>query len=197
MHFKAHMTGGVAAGLISAAAVTVDMIALNGNGLGSIPLEEPLTQFLGNPQPIPASWLAPGVCFFLALALALFPDLDIHSIPQRWYLRGMFAAMVTTWWLNLFQAALVLGLLALLPLLHRHRGWTHWKITPWLIAMVLMVALEAQGAQRFFPRDFEWRQLTLLLWPYWPIFFSCVLGHSTHLILDSRYFRDLYSSVLS
>lgn len=42
----------------------------------------------------------------------------------------------------------IVAFCAILPVLHQHRGWTHWKITPWMIALFLAVVQEYFHAQQ-------------------------------------------------
>ena len=129
--------------------------------------------------------------FAVAWLMALFPDLDTASLPQRWYLRGMFLALLISLLLGRMDLFVSLALLALAPLLHKHRGWTHWKITPWLLAPLLGAAQEVQRASDSWFSRFAWGNVTVFLQDYWPFVLACVLGHYTHLILDSRRIRWL------
>lgn len=179
MNFGGHVVGGVVAGVVAAG------VAGAAAGAGTPPaMFDELEGLLGSGA------LAAG-CFGMAFLMALFPDLDTASIPQRWYVRIMFVGLVTTLiagWRELFA---VLALLALLPLLHRHRGWTHWPITPWLVALLLAVAQEYADARASWFSRFSWQDVGSLLLEGWPFVLACVLGHYTHLVLDSRSVRWL------
>ena len=179
MNFGGHAMGGVVAGFAAAAVAGVA-----GAGSGAPAMFGELEEVLGTGA------FSAG-CFGAAFLMALFPDLDTASIPQRWYLRIMFAGLVASvlaGWMELF---VVLALVALLPLLHHHRGWTHWRLTPWGVAFLLAVAHEYADARASWFSSFSWADVWALLLEAWPFVLACVLGHYTHLLLDSRSVRWL------
>jgi len=179
MQFKGHLAGAIAAGTLSAAlaalAGTPEDGTVGGLGLESWP----------GAGLLPPEIMIPGLCFALAGAMALFPDLDIGSIPQRWYLRAMFVALVSAWWVDSPQVFTWLAFAALLPMLHRHRGWTHWPPTPWLIAAAMIWMLESPSPPLWASRHFSGAEIPWRLWEYRALIFACVAGHYTHLLLDA------------
>jgi len=185
MHFKGHLAGAIAAGTLSAAVAVLagapDDGGAAGLGLGNWP-------GLGAGA-LPPEILIPGLCFLIAGAMALFPDLDIGSIPQRWYLRAMLAAMVAAWCLDRPQVFTFLAFAALLPMLHRHRGWTHRLLTPWLIAAASIWILGPLSPALAAPRRFSGGDVVWMLGEYRALIFAIVAGHYTHLLLDARRFR--------
>ena len=178
MNFGGHVVGGVVAGSIAG---VVGVIGMPSSAPG---LFEDVNEYLGQGGNA-------VVCFGAALLMSLFPDLDTASVPQRWYLRLMFAALVLTALAGWMEVFVVLALVALLPMLHKHRGWTHWPITPWLVAGFLAVAHENVAARNSWLFGFSWENVWELLLDGWPFVFACVLGHYTHLLLDSRKVRWL------
>jgi len=179
MNFGAHAAGGVVAGVVAAGVA----------GIASAGEQAPA--MFGELEGVLGTGAFAVGCFGAAFLMALFPDLDTASIPQRWYLRIMFAGLVASMlagWMELF---VVLALVALLPLLHRHRGWTHWRITPWGVAVLLAVAHEYAEARASWFSSFSWEAVGGLLLEAWPFVLACVLGHYTHLLLDSRSVRWL------
>jgi len=74
----------------------------------------------------------------LTAAFALLPDLDTASIIQRWFYRGMLGVLVWLMATDRAEHAAFLGAVSLLPLVHRHRGWTH---TWWAAFAVPLAAL--------------------------------------------------------
>ena len=180
MNFKGHAIGGLCAGAVAAMVGIVTSQGVN--------LPQPVADVSG---PFPGGFIYATGCFGSAFLMALFPDLDTNSIPQRWYLRWMFGALILSAWVGWLELFVVLAFLALLPLLHRHRGWTHWPITPWAVAILLVVAYEyAETRSAWFSR-FSWQNVGTMLAEGWAFVFSCVLGHYTHLLLDSRRVRWL------
>ena len=72
-----------------------------------------------------------------ALFFSLFPDLDTSSVPQRWFFRAVFVALVYLGWLDRYELATLLALVALLPVLDQHRGWTHGRWSPVVMPVIL------------------------------------------------------------
>ena len=67
--------------------------------------------------------------------MALFPDLDTASIIQRWFYRALLVLLLILMINKQYDYFIVLSFVAVLPLIDKHRGWTHWKTAPWLISI--------------------------------------------------------------
>ncbi|MBZ0255020.1 metal-dependent hydrolase [bacterium] len=118
------------------------------------------------PLPIPGKAACVAICVFFGL----WPDVDTKSKGQMVFL-FLFLIVDTILILRQeFERAAYLGMLITLPLLTRHRGWTH----QWL-AMVLIpgglyfAAVQMTGAP---PGD---------LLPY---LLAALLGYASHLVID-------------
>lgn len=110
------------------------------------------------------------VLYGLSLIFGLWPDVDTDSVAQRLFYTTLFfadAVLLTTG--HLAEAA-VLGLAAILPVLSRHRGWTH----SW--AAVILVPLPLLILPIFLVEE---RSLVGL-----PFYGAAVAGYSSHLVLD-------------
>ena len=129
--------------------------------------------------------------FSTALFMALFPDLDIQSVSQRWFYRIVFLLMLILHFNGKYDLFVIVAFCSILPVLHQHRGWTHWKITPWVIAVFLAVVQEYFLAQERTYGGFSWGNVLELLERYWLFVVACVAGHYMHLILDARSMRWL------
>ncbi|MDQ7031542.1 MAG: metal-dependent hydrolase [Desulfonauticus sp.] len=111
---------------------------------------------------------------FIGLLGALFPDVDTDSKGQNLFYGILLVGDIYFIFVKNFKLAALIGLLAILPGLGRHRGWTH---TWW--AMLLVP----------FP---------LILLPYliygkvsleFLIYYGfAVLGYLSHLVLDKKIF---------
>ena len=175
MNFRGHFVGGAVAG----AAAGALMLVSGYSGLGGAGTAEALA---GSNE---AGAHLVGV-MLTAWFMALFPDLDTASIPQRWFLRGMFALLIAALAWGRLDLFVLLAFAALLPLIHRHRGWTHWRITPWVIPLFLASIHEYLRAQSSWFLGFSWENVWEFLGRYWIYVAASVLGHYTHLLLDSR-----------
>lgn len=116
------------------------------------------------------SWPEQGACVAIAVFFGLWPDVDIKSKGQTIFL-ALFLVVNTILILREeYKRAAYLGLLVVLPVIARHRGWTHHWITMLLLPGALYLA--ALHYTRTEPPD---------LLPY---LLAAMLGYASHLILD-------------
>lgn len=77
----------------------------------------------------------------LVFLFSLFPDLDTASIPQRWFYRILFFVLCGLFFYKQFETATLLAIVFLVPILHKHRGLTHYftfsLIFPWIVVFVI------------------------------------------------------------
>lgn len=112
----------------------------------------------------------PLVLMGLTVMFALWPDVDTNSIGQRLFYSIFFGVDVTLIALREFEWAAYLGLFAILPILSKHRGWTH---TYW--AMLLVPSPLLILPYLLFPE----RPLAGL-----PFYGAAVVGYFSHLFMD-------------
>lgn len=117
----------------------------------------------------------PVVLAGLCVMFALWPDVDTNSKGQQLFYSLFFGVDVVLIVLREFEWAAYLGLFAILPILGKHRGWTH---TPWAMLLV--------------PSPFL--LLPLLLVPEAPLaglpfYGAAVTGYFSHLVMDGLLFR--------
>lgn len=121
-----------------------------------------------------------AVVVWLSVMFSLFPDIDIKSKGQLLFYRLFFVLDLVLIGVGRFREAALLGLLALIPILSRHRGWTHtiWAAT--LIPMpIVAVPLYAQGA---LSHDVLVEAL--------PFYLGAVVGYLSHLAADGMLLRS-------
>ncbi|WP_291327707.1 metal-dependent hydrolase [Desulfovibrio sp. UCD-KL4C] len=111
-----------------------------------------------------------AVLTVLCVLGALFPDIDTDSKGKRIFYSGMLLLSLSLIYFKEFQWAAYLGILAMLPGVSAHRGWTHtwWAM---LVVPMPMLVLPYYIYGQPFP--------TLL--PYYVAF---VTGYFSHLLLD-------------
>lgn len=113
--------------------------------------------------------------FVVALLFGLFPDIDTNSKGQNiFYGIALFADI----WLILdgrMEAAAFLGLLAMTPIVGKHRGWTHSKL-----AMVLVPSPIILIPYLYNPAILD----TALL-----IYGAAVTGYFSHLLFDGMIWK--------
>ncbi|MCP4752326.1 MAG: hypothetical protein GY866_15645 [Proteobacteria bacterium] len=178
MNFRGHLVGGVVAGaVVVGVALVVDYVSLNSRSLGVF-IENPLNA--GGDIPVLIK------LFLITCFMSLFPDLDTATVPQRWFFRTVFVVLGILFLIGQMDLFAALTFLALLPILHMHRGWTHSKVTPFLVAAFLAIVFEYYRTRHSWFGGFSWKDAAQVLQTYWIYVLACVLGHYTHLFLDSR-----------
>lgn len=152
-NYKGHIVGGLAAGVVYAIAMT------------AVPVEQ-----LAEYAQLLDDWQALAAVFVIAMLFALFPDVDTNSKAQDIFFWLIFIVDVLLIWNGYFIAAAFLGLIAMLPILTHHRGWTHakWAIVLVPLPIVLVPLLYSS---------------TLL--PIAVVYYgAAVTGYFSHLLLD-------------
>ncbi len=117
----------------------------------------------------------PLALFGLCLMFGLWPDVDTNSMGQNLFYTIFFVVDVVLIATRHFEEAAYLGLFAILPVLGKHRGWTH---TWW--AMLLVPAPLLVLPYVFFPQ----RPLAGL-----PFYGAAVVGYFSHLFMDGYVIR--------
>ncbi|MBT3270464.1 hypothetical protein HN371_25195 [Candidatus Poribacteria bacterium] len=126
--------------------------------------------------------LSGALCFALAFVGATFPDTDIKSRPQMMFYRALFvvdAALIALYYSRgaviYLQAAALLGLAAMAPLLGKHRGWTHSRLAMLAVpSPLLLLPILTDNA---------------LVWVGLPYYLAAVIGYASHLYKDGMLFR--------
>lgn len=140
-------------------------------------------------------------CFVIALLFGLWPDVDIKSRSQQFFYTVLFvlnASLIL--FLQRYLEAAVLGLFAMLPILSRHRGWTHSKFTMILLpSLFLVIPIYVE-----YPNwTTGWKKLpdlfdSLVKWEGLPdtlrggltFYLAGLIGYASHLHLDGILFRS-------
>jgi membrane-bound metal-dependent hydrolase YbcI (DUF457 family) len=112
----------------------------------------------------------PAVLVVLALLFGLWPDVDTNSKGQRLFYSIFFVTDLFLIVTEQFRAAAYLGLVALLPVLSPHRGWTHTWWAMLLIPSPLLILPYLHVPER---------PLVGL-----PFYGAAVVGYLSHLIVD-------------
>ena len=178
MNFKQHFTGG----LIVA---TGSVLAL---------------QIIGNSESfieVTSSWSKIDLnsfatyinIFFIILFSSLAPDLDTASVPQRWFYRASLITLLILLIYKEIEIFIALALYVHMPLLHKHRGWTHYKSTPIFMYISMLIILEYLQAEKSWLYNFKWSRVTDAFFGYYLYGLACCAGHYTHLFLDTKWVR--------
>ena len=139
-------------------------------------------------------------CFAVAVLFGLWPDVDIKSKSQKIFYTVLFALNVVL--IVFFQKYLesaLLGLFAMLPIMSKHRGWTHAKVTMILLPSVFLLipiyaAYPEWGTNRTLIDALtalrEWEGLVDAIRSGFPFYVASFIGYATHLHLDGILFRS-------
>jgi membrane-bound metal-dependent hydrolase YbcI (DUF457 family) len=112
---------------------------------------------------------------FAGLLFALFPDVDIKSRGQMLFYRLFVVFDVFLIATGEYVAAAYFGLLALVPIVSRHRGWTHSYLAMVLVpAPVLVAPMYLAGSA---------------VVDGVPYYLGAVTGYFSHLVADGMVFR--------
>lgn len=117
----------------------------------------------------------PLALFGLCLMFGLWPDVDTNSVGQNLFYTIFFVADIVLISTKHFEEAAYLGLFAILPILGKHRGWTH---TWW--AMLLVPSPLLLLPYLHFPE----RALAGL-----PFYGAAVVGYFSHLFMDGMIWK--------
>lgn len=153
--YKGHITGGVVCGAVYAAALTF------------VPLER-FVEVAG----VLHDWQAIAAVFVLAVLFALFPDIDTNSKGQNIFYGLALGVDILLIWSGNIQAAAYLGLVAMLPIVGKHRGWTHSKLAAFAVPLPILVI----------PYLYKEEMLAASIVYYG----AAVVGYISHLLLDGR-----------
>ena len=157
---------------------------------------------------VPAAWnptislhpLKVMGCFAIAVLFGLWPDVDIKSKSQKIFYTLLFGLNVVliVFWRRYLESAL-LGLFAMLPILSKHRGWTHARITMILLpGLFLLVPIYAAHPEWYsggtlldtFNALLEWEELPSIILTGLPFYVASFIGYASHLYLDGILFRS-------
>lgn len=115
-NYKGHIGGGVGAGFLYS--ITISYIPI---------------QHFAEVAGLLQEWQVSAAIFVVAILFGLFPDVDINSKAQDMFYGILLPIDILLIINGNIQAAAYLGLIAMLPVVSHHRGWTHRK---WAILIV-------------------------------------------------------------
>ena len=108
--------------------------------------------------------------FVIAVLFGLFPDVDTNSMGQNIFFGIAFVAEIVLIVAGKFEPAAYLGLLAMTPIVGKHRGWTHSKLAMILVpAPILLIP--------YLHNHYVWTLGFL-------IYGAALAGYFSHLLLD-------------
>lgn len=116
------------------------------------------------------NWQAMAAVLVIGVLFGLFPDVDTNSKAQDIFFGIAFPLDVLLLWQRYIQAAAYLGLIAMLPIIGHHRGWTHKKWSIFVIPLPILLI----------PYLYNEAALSSSIVYYG----AAVIGYFSHLLLD-------------
>ena len=107
----------------------------------------------------------------IIIMFSLWPDVDIKGLGQKVFYSIFFITdLILIFYFQDFKAAAYFGLIIILPILAKHRGWTHYRITaillPLPLVLVPLFVFDGTLAEGL------------------PFYFAAVTGYFSHLFFD-------------
>ena len=130
-----------------------------------------------------------GGCFVIAVLSGLWPDVDIKSKSQQIYYRLFLVFNVVLIIRGLYLESAFLGLFAMLPLIGKHRGWTHSRFTMLVLPAAFLILPVYFHRDLFNPQDLLSSQNLDLIKIGLPFYVASLIGYATHLHLDGILLR--------
>jgi hypothetical protein len=125
-----------------------------------------------------------GACFVVAVLSGLWPDVDIKSKSQQIFYRIFVIFSVILILRKQYIQSAFLGVFAMLPLLGKHRGWTHSRLTMLLLpAIFLVLPFYFEGATVDLDNLKSAQNLNFIRSGF-PFYTASLIGYATHLHLD-------------
>jgi len=125
---------------------------------------------IGETLPVTERVIKGLVIVWLAVIFGLFPDVDIKSKGQLLFYRLFFLLDLGLLLLGRWKEAALLGFLAIVPILSRHRGWTHSFLAMLLVPLPILVG------PMYLSR--------MVVWDGLPYYLGAVAGYFSHLVAD-------------
>lgn len=124
-----------------------------------------------------SNWQFVAFLFFVAMLFGLWPDIDTNSKGQDIFFGAGFLLDIVLIWQGYIEAAAYLGLLAMTPIIGKHRGWTHSKWSMVVVPLPIVVVSYLYHGN--------------ILPAALIIYAAAVAGYFSHLLLDGRITRHI------
>ena len=138
---------------------------------------------------VPMELLSIAFCFVISLLCSLWPDVDIKSKSQQIFYALFAVSNLVLILKQEYRISAFFGLFAMLPMLGKHRGWTHSRLT--MILFPALFVLVPIGFQSGIDRPLEiWKKFggleqLIALKSRLPFYVAGVVGYATHLQVDA------------
>lgn len=123
------------------------------------------------------SWQMIAALYVVAALFGLFPDVDTNSKAQDLFFGIAFISNVLLILSGRLEAAAYLGLIAMTPIVGKHRGWTHKKWAMFVIPLPIVLIPYLYQSDNILPASL--------------IYGAAVIGYFSHLLLDGLIWKRI------
>ena len=129
-------------------------------------------------------WWHIVACFVIAILFGLWPDVDIKSKSQSVFYRIFIVMNIFLILKGWYIESAFFGLFAMLPMIGKHRGWTHSRITMFFFSMIFVILplylhKEIINVEHWLsPTNLSLIRTSI------PFYVAGLIGYATHLHLD-------------
>lgn len=160
-NYKGHISGGAITGAVIVA------------GLNYFPSDD----FLPSTQQVLGDWHLSLGLLIISILFAIWPDVDINSKAQNLFYSVGFMLNIFLILSGQFVLSALLGMLAMTPIVGKHRGWTHSKLAMVLIPTPILAVSYLSGEN---------------IGPVGVLtYFVAVGGYFSHLLLDGLIWKRI------
>lgn len=124
-----------------------------------------------------ASWQMVVALFIISMLFGLFPDVDTNSKAQDIFFGIAFVTDVLLIWAERLEAAAYLGLIAMTPIVGKHRGWTHKKWAMFVVPLPILLIPYGYQSDNLLPASL--------------VYGAAVIGYFSHLLLDGLIWKRI------
>lgn len=124
-----------------------------------------------------ADWQLVAALFVVAMLFGLWPDIDTNSKAQDIFFGMAFVCDIALIVTGRLEAAAYLGLLAMTPIVGKHRGWTHKKISMLLVPLPILAIPYLNNPDHLVPAAL--------------FYGAAVAGYFSHLLLDGLIWKRI------
>lgn len=122
-------------------------------------------------------WQALAAIFVIGVLFALFPDVDTNSKAQDIFFGIVFLIDILLISNGSFKVAAYLGIIAMLPIVSHHRGWTHRWWAMFIVPLPILLV----------PYLYDAKLLTIAAIYYG----AAITGYFSHLLFDGIVLRKI------
>lgn len=117
-----------------------------------------------------AGWQSVAAVLVIAMLFGLFPDVDTNSKAQDIFMGVAFVTDILLIITGNIEAAAYLGLIAMVAIVGKHRGWTHSWWAMFVVPLPILLV--------------PWLYNDAILSASLVYYFAAVAGYFSHLLLD-------------